>query len=76
MIDQPKRRPLNKPQFEIGTESMSKSEKVRFEYLRKNGIISFFDCRGCEVCGEEIPLVKRYCSKACEEKAKKGGRDA
>lgn len=76
MIEQQKPRPLNKPLFDLQRESMSKSEQIRFQAMRQSGSLTFFDCHACEACGAEIPLVKRYCSQACESKARKGDPDA
>jgi len=75
-MDPPKRRPLNQLPFSLEHEGMSKSEQLHFEAMRKIGFLTFYDCRGCEVCGVEIPLVKRFCSLACESKAKKGDSNA
>lgn len=75
-MEEPKQRRLNQPLFDLDRPGMTKSEQLRFQAMRKSGALTFFDCRGCEVCGTEIPLVKRYCSPACASKAAKEGSDA
>jgi hypothetical protein len=46
---------------------MNRRELIQFEAMRKSGTLTFFDCGGCEVCGREIPNVKRFCSLVCKD---------
>jgi hypothetical protein len=46
---------------------MNRRELIQFEAMRKSGALTFFDCGGCEVCGREIPNVKRFCSLVCKD---------
>jgi len=70
-VEQPKQRDLFPAPFDLSKPFMSKSEAIRFRDMRELGALSFYDTGACEVCGAEVPKIKRYCSQTCASKKTK-----
>ena len=51
--------------FKPDLEHMTKSERIAFKAMRKDGRISFFRTGICIVCEAEVPKGKLYCSEDC-----------
>ena len=50
--------------FDLKKPYLTYVEATVFETMRKTGQLSIFKTTACKVCKKEIPIGKRYCSRA------------
>ncbi len=52
---------------------LTRGERASFERLMKAEVISWFRLRPCEICGKDIPKMKRFCSWDCYQETQDDG---
>lgn len=59
--------------FKADIPYLTMGERSNFKKLVDSGDVSFFRLGSCEVCGADIPKIKRFCSWDCYREAQEDG---